>query len=180
MKNILLTMVLLAITFCFPLQVNAKGKPVSTAQLKDAYGETVGRVIGMYHVSGPYVLTDQGYRTNIRAPGGRIGESAPQIYYDLEGCEGNAYVSWIGHVGTVFRPDMPVEMAYEAGMILYIPHDTQGVTVDVKSVLFWDWYSYEQVCMPQVETGEGYPVYSNDPAITGIKNTIYPAPMVIE
>ena len=71
-------------------------------------------------------------------------------------------------------------MAYETGMILYIPHDTQSVTVDVKSVLFWDSYNNQQICMPQLEMGEGYPVYSNDPTITGIKNTIYPAPMVIE
>ena len=179
MKNILLTMVLIAIAFCLPLEVSAKGKPGGAVQLKDAYGETVGRVIGMYHVSGPYVLTDQGYRTNIRAPVGWIGEYTPQIYYDLEECEGNAYVTWIGQVGTVFRLDMPVDMTYEE-RILYIPHNTQRVTVDVKSVLFWDWGSNQEICLPSVHTGEGYPVYSNDPTITGIKNTIYPTPMVIE
>jgi hypothetical protein len=179
MKKLLLTIALIAIAFCIPLEVIAKGKPVSAAQLKDAYGETVGRVIGMYHVSGPYVLTDQGYRTNIRAPVGWIGEFRPEIYYDVEGCDGNAYVSWIGQVGTVFRLDMPVDMTYEE-RILYIPHNTQSVTVDVKSVLFWDWSSNQEVCLPLEVTYEGYPVYSNDPTITGIKNTIYPAPMVIE
>ena len=179
MKNVLLTIALIAIAFCGPLEVSAKGKLVGAAQLKDAYGETVGRVIGMYHVSGPYVLTDQGYRTNIRAPVGWIGEFVPTIYYDLEGCGGNAYVSWIGQVGTVFRLDMPVDMTYEE-QILYVPHNTQSVTVDVKSARSWDWYSNQEVCSSHVETGEGYPVYSNDPTITGIKNTIYPVPMVIE
>jgi len=179
MKYKLLTIAMIIVGLLFPLEINAKGKPASVAQLKDAYGETVGRVIGMVHVSGPYVLTDQGYRTNIRAPVGWIGEFTSQINYDLEGCEGNAYVSWIGQVGTVFRLEMPVDMTYEE-RILYIPHDTQSVTVDVKSMLYWDWGSNQQICAPQVETGEGYPVYSNDPTITGIKNTIYPVPMVIE
>ena len=179
MKNILLIIMLFAIAFFLPLEVSAKGKPVSAAQLKDANGETVGRVIGMYHVSGPYVLTDQGYRTNIRAPVGWIGEFVPNIYYDIEECDGNAFVSWIGQVGTVFRLDMPVDMTYEE-RILYIPHNTQSVTIDVKSMLFWDWGNNQEICLPSVETGEGYPAYSNDPTITGIKNTIYPAPMVIE
>jgi hypothetical protein len=179
MKNILLTMALIAIAFGLPLEVSAKGKPVSAAQLKDAYGETVGLVIGMYHVSGPYVLTDQGYRTNIRAPVGWIGEFAPTIYYDAEECNGNAYVSWIGQVGTVFRLDMPVDMTYEE-RILYIPHNTQSVTVDIKSRLFWDWGINQEMCVPYLETGEGYPAYPNDPIVTGIENTVYPAPMVIE
>jgi hypothetical protein len=180
MKNILLTIVLVAIAFCFPLQVNAKGKPVSAAQLKDANGETVGRVIGMYHSSRPYVLTDQGYRTNIALPRGWVLDYSSYIYYDLEECEGNAYVSTPRYVGTVFTPDMPVDTAYEEGLIFYIPHDTQSVTVNAKSVLFRDLYTNQQICMDQEETGEGYPVNSNDPTITGIKNTIYPVPMVIE
>lgn len=179
MKNILLTMVLIAIAFCLPLEVGAKGKLVSAAQLKDAYGETVGRVIGMFHSSRPYVLTDQGYRTNIALPRGWVTDNA-SIYYELEECEGNAYVRGPKYVGTVFTPNMPVEMAYEAGMILHIPHGTQSVTVDVVSGSFWDWSSNQMVCSPHVETIEGYPFYTNDPTITGIKSTIYPAPMVIE
>ena len=180
MKKLLLTIALIAIAFCIPLEVSAKGKPVGAAQLKDAYGETVGRVIGMYHSSRPYVLTDQGYRSNIALPRGWVLDYASSIYYDLEECKGNAYVSTPRYVGTVFTPEMPVDMAYEAGIILYIPYDTQSVIVDVKSVLFWDSYSNQQICFPHMETGEGYPVYPNDPTITGIRNTIYPAPMVIE
>ena len=179
MKNILLSLALIAIAFCLPLEVSAKGKPVSTAQLKDANGETVGRVIGMYHVSAPYVLTDQGYRTNIRAPVGWVGELVPRIYYDFEGCEGNAYVPGPRYVGTVFRLDMPFDVTYEQ-KILYIPHNTQSVTAEVKSALSWDWDSNQEICLPEVVTGEAYPVYANDPTITGIENTIYPAPMVIE
>ena len=180
MKSVLLTIALIAIAFCIPLEVNAKGKPVGAVQLKDAYGETVGRVIGMYHVSGPYVLTDQGYRTNIRAPVGWIGERVSYIYYDLEECEGDAYVSGPRNVSTVFIPDMPVEIAYQEGKILYVPHGAQSVIVEAQSVLFWDSYNNQQTCVNQVETGEGYLVYPNEPTITGIKNTIYPAPMVIE
>jgi len=176
MKHKLLTVAMIIVGLMLPLQINAKGKPDSVVLLKDAYGETVGRVIGMYHVSGPYVLTDQGYRTNIRAPVGWVGEFVPEIYYDVEGCDGNAYVSWIGLVGTVFRLNIPVDMTYEE-RILYIPHNTQSVTVDIKSVL---WGGNQEICLPYVETGEGYPVYSNDPTITGIKNTLYPTPMVIE
>ncbi|MBT8440443.1 MAG: hypothetical protein KJO91_11995 [Gammaproteobacteria bacterium] len=42
------------------------------------------------------------------------------------------------------------------------------------------WDPNNPSCDPLVETVEGYPAYPNDPAITGIENTVYPTPMVIE
>jgi hypothetical protein len=46
MNNILVAMILIAIAFAFASKGNAKGKPISAAQLKDSNGKTVGRVIG--------------------------------------------------------------------------------------------------------------------------------------
>jgi hypothetical protein len=80
-------------------------------------------------------------------------------------------------VGTVFIPDVPSETAYELGKILYTPKGAQSITVNINTTFG----GYDPLdCLPSVVTIEGYPAYTNDPAITGIKNTAYPTPMVIE
>lgn len=180
MKHKLLTVAMIIAGLTLPLELNAKGKLVSAAQLKDAYGETVGRVIGMEHVSRPYVLTDQGYRTNFSLPRGWIDVKEGNIYYESTDCTGAPYVSTPKYVGAVFTPNLSMDTAYEQGMILYIPHDTQSVTLDIKSVYNTWWDPLNPSCDSLVHTGEGFPAYSNEPTITGIKNTVYPTPMVIE
>ena len=174
---------LIAIPCILPLEVSAKGKVVGAAQLKDASGEPVGRVIGTYHQSCPYILTDQGYRTNTPLPRGWIGLKEGGIAYETTDCTGTPYVSWVAYVGTVFTPNLPMDDAYELGMILYIPHSTQSVAIHVSSI-YNTWADpLNPTCdlvEPPVYEAEMYPAYLNDPAITGIQNTVYSIPMVIE
>jgi hypothetical protein len=178
MKHKLLTIVMIIVGLTLPLQINAKGKPASVAMLKDANGETVGRVIGMDLVHRPYVLTDQGYRTAITLPMGWVVTSLNwPIYYESTDCTGTGYIEVPKFVGAVFVPQLPSETTYDLGMILYTPNDAQSITVNMNSAF----YSFDPLnCVPYVVTGEGYPVYPNDPTITGIKNTVYSTPMVIE
>jgi len=182
MKHKLLTIVMIIAGLTLPLQINAKGKPaiIDVALLKDANGETVGRVIGMEHVSRPYVLTDQGYRTEIPLPWGMVVTSPDvPIYYESIDCTGTAYVEHFRYIGAVFIPRVHSEIAYNAGIILYTPHDAQLVTINVNSTLdTGDFYNIN--CSPFVVTRDAYPTYLNDPAVTGIQNTAYPTPMVIE
>lgn len=63
MKQKIFTTAIVIAALLLPLEINAKGKPASVVLLKDANGVEIGRVIGMEHVSNPYVLTNQGYRT---------------------------------------------------------------------------------------------------------------------
>ena len=178
MKQKIFTVAMVIIALAFPLEINAKGKPTSVALLKDANGVTVGRVIGMDTVHRPYVLTDQGYRTAITLPmGWVITYSNWPIYYESTDCTGTAYIEVPKFVGAVFIPEMPSETAYNLGRILYTPSDAQSKTVNFNSAF----NKYDPLnCVPYVVTGEGYPAYPNDPAITGIKNTVYQTPMVIE
>ena len=179
MKHKLLTIAMIIGGLTLPLEINAKGKPASVPLLKDANGETVGRVIGMEHVSRPYVLTGQGYRTNFSLPRGWIDVKEAWVYYDAADCEGKPYVATPKYVGTIFTPNLAMDAAYEVGKILYVPHDAQSVMVDIKSV-YNTWDSENPICDPYVVTGEGYLAYPNDPTVTGIENTVYPTPMVIE
>ena len=178
MKHKLLTIAMIIVGMTLPLQINAKGKPVSVPLLKDANGETVGRVIGMEFIHRPYVLTDQGYRTDIQIHKGQVSTySNWTIYFESTNCTGTGYIEVPKFVGTVFIPNWPTETAYDLGMILYTPNDAQSITVNINS-------AYDRFdplsCVSYVATGEGYPAYPNDPAITGIKSTVYSIPMVIE
>lgn len=174
MKNILFTIALIAIAFSFPLEVNAKGKPISAALLKDANGVYVGRVIGMLTTSTPYVLTDQGYRTVIRIGDGMLRESA-KVYYKTVDCTDTMYVTSPKYLGSVFLPTTNSELAYASDKLLYTPNDVQIETINIKSTL-----DSNLNCQPFEDTQEGYPAYKNAPNITGIMNTSYPARMLIE
>lgn len=182
MKNILLTIMLIAIAFCLPLEVSAKGKLVSAAQLKDAYGETVGRVIGMENVTKPFVLTEEGYRTAIPLPEGRVGlyiHTTDALYYEYDNCEGPAYVVSRRYTGAVYISTRNIDLAYSRGEVLYTPQDAESVTITAKS--FLDNSDFNNVnCIAISGLGEVYPAYENDPIITGIENTAYPVRMVIE
>lgn len=101
------------------------------------------------------------------------------IVYESIDCTGVAYVDHIRYLGTIFMPLVTVEAAYNAGTIFYTPHDAQLVSVNFNSVL--DTSDFNNInCSPVVGTGDVYPAYQNDPAITGIQNTAYPAPMLLE
>lgn len=177
-KYKLFTIVMIIAGLIFPMQISAKGKPASVPMLKDANGDTVGRVIGMEQVHRPYVLTDQGYRTAIALPRGWVTTySNWPIYFESTDCKGTAYIEVPKFVGSVFIPYMPSETAYELGMVLYSPKDAQSVTVNINTTSS----GYDPLdCLPYVVTMEGYPAYPNDPAITGIRSTVYPTPLVIE
>ena len=176
MKHKLLTVAMIIAGLTLPLEINAKGKPESsTVLLKDANGEKIGRVIGMEHVSKPYVLTDQGYRTTIPIPLGRVG-NITSVYYESIDCVGEVYIGHTRYVGTVFVPTYNVELAYAAGAILYSPTDAQVVTVTINATL-----DENLNCVPVAfPVADVYPAYTNDPNITGIKNTFYPVRMLIE
>lgn len=182
MKQKIFMVAMIIAALSLPLEINAKGKPASVVLLKDANGVEIGRVIGMEHVSSPYVLTNQGYRTSIAAPLGMVNTrilTNQSIVYKSMDCTGVAYVDHFRYLGTVFMPLVTVEAAYNAGAIFYTPHDAQLVSVNVNSVL--DTSDFTNInCSPVVDTRDVYPAYQNDPAITGIQNTAYPVPMVIK
>lgn len=162
---------------------NAIAAAVPQAVLKDADEVYVGRVIGMATVSAPYVLTDLSYRTVFLLGQGMIGgRAAPpiRIYYESSGCTGTAYAGGVA-VGAVFIPSVISQIAYDGGYILYIPHGTPTVTFDVNSELdtsIPDSIACNTYASPVSSTL--YPVYLNDPNITGIQNIAYPARMLIE
>lgn len=153
--------------------MNAISAAAPQVLLKDANGVYIGRVIGMASVSSPYVLTDQGYRTQFRIEKGMI-YSKRSVFYESTDCTGDGYVD-IGSPGTVFSPTSQDDLAYTAGAILYSPKDAQGVIIDTNSAL-----SDNLDCVTSISNTEGYPAYQNDPNITGIQSTAYPTRMLIE
>lgn len=163
---------------------NAIAAAVPQAVLKDANEAYVGRVIGMAHVSAPYVLTDLNYRTVFLLGQGRVeGRVTPiDIYYESSNCMGTAYVGPGGiTLGTVFTPPVFSETAYDLGYVLYTTHDAQAVTYDIYSQLdtsIPDNITCNSYASPVSMTL--YPAYLNDPNITGIQNTAYPVRMLME
>ena len=155
---------------------------VPQVALKDTNGVYVGRVIGMENFSRPYVFTDQGYRTVIRMPLGMVGlQGAASMTYESTDCTGTAYVS-NEYVGTVFIPQVNPDTAYNAGIILYVPHNAQPISVLVYSALEAS-DPNNLICVTFIGPGtadDSYPAYLNDPNITGIHNTAYPVNMLIE
>ena len=166
----------------FSMQAIAKGPPDRPVILTDANGVKIGRVIGMGRISLPTVLTDKGYRTELNLG---ISENPAvvftvrqDIYYENTNCpkDGVAYINSPGNAGTVFSPSNDREYAYDAGRLMYSPPDPQIVKgVPIRSVLF------DGVC-DNVEqfSMDGYPAYLNDPDVTGIENTRYPARLIME
>ena len=175
MKQSIFIVTIIISLLSLPLTSIAKGRPIGAALLKDANGVYVGRVIGMEHVSKPYVLTDQGYRTIIPIPIGRVVNEVGPVYFESSDCSGTGYIEHNRHIGTVFSPTSNSELAYAIGAIFYTPNDAQITTVSVNS-----YYDSELNCLPGVGTGDAYPAFPNDPNITGIQNTAYPTRMMIE
>ena len=175
MKQKIFMVAMIIAALSLPLEINAKGKPASVVLLKDANGVEIGRVIGMGTVSWPYVLTNQGYRTLFRVGTGMIyGETPTPVFYESTDCTGDAYVGK-RYPGTVFTPGQLDFMPYAAGALLYSPNDAQSVIINTNSTFDSDFS-----CIPLVSVREVYPAYPNEPNITGIQNTAYPARMVIE
>lgn len=173
MEQKIFTTVMIMAALLFPLEIHAKGKPDSVVLLKDANGEKIGVVIGMGTVSWPYVLTDLGYRALFRVGTGMLYNEAP-VYYESTDCTGDAYVGKRSP-GTVFLPTLQDELAYSVGAVLFSPNDAQEVLINTNSRL-----DYDLNCIPHLSERELFPAYPNDPGITGIKNTAYPARMLIE
>lgn len=154
---------------------NAIAAAVPQAVLKDANEAYVGRVIGMPSVSQAYVLTDKGYRTNIRIPNGKLQLSHTIVFESID-CTGAAYIIGAGgYVGAVFSPTTNFDLAYTQGALLYSPKDAQSVSVAHKSSLDAD-----LICQDDVLTEDGWPAFANDASITGVMNAAYPALMQIE
>jgi len=170
-KIFMVAMIIAALSL--PLQIDAEGKPASVALLKDANGETVGRVIGMEYIHRPYVLTDQGYRTLFRV-GTVMIYNAAFVFFESTDCTGDAYVGKRSP-GTVFLPTLQDSLAYTIGALFYSPNDAQAVIIDTNSTL-----DENLNCISYISNREGYPAYLNDPNITGIQNTTYPTRMLIE
>lgn len=163
---------------------NAIAAAVPQAVLKDANEVYVGRVIGMAHVSAPYVLTDLNYRTVFILGQGMIeGRATPiRIFYESSDCTGTAYAGGIA-LGAVFIPPVISQIAYDEGFILYTPHGTPAVTFDVNSELDTNFPANDSITCNSYESPVSmtrYPTYLNDPNITGIQNIAYPARMLIE
>jgi hypothetical protein len=173
MMKTILTMATIVAMLSASSAICAKGEPARAILLKDANGVEIGRVIGMGTVSWPYVLTRQGYRALFRLGTGMLYASAP-LYFESVDCEGQAYVG-ARSPGTVFMPTLDDDAAYASGAIYYSPNDAQAVTLDINSRLV-----EPLECLPEMSTREVYPAYLNDPAVTGIENTAYPARMLIE
>jgi hypothetical protein len=172
-RNIFMVAAIISV-LSIPFLINAKGKPISAALLKDANGVYVGRVIGMLTTSTPYILTDQGYRTVIVIGNGMLRESA-NVYYQTSDCTDTMYVTSPKYLGSVFLPTTNSEVAYAAGKLLYTPNDVQIETINIKSTL-----DINLNCQPFEDTREGYPAYMNAPNVTGIQNISYPTRMLIE
>lgn len=156
-------------------EVVADVTQINAAVLKDANGVYIGRVIGMEHVSLPYVLTDKAYRTQIKVTDGKLRLSHTIVFESIN-CTGAAYIIGAGgFVGAVFLPTTNFELAYGEGKLFYSPKDAQGVSVAHNSSL-----DANLNCLVDVLTEDGWPAFPNDPNITGIQNTAYPTRMVIE
>ena len=159
----------------FPLVGNAKGPPSETVLLKDANGVEIGRVIGMETVGWPYVLTNKGYRTLFRMAPGMVYLSTT-VYFESTNCEGTAYFGPGKYIGAVFSPTPYETLAYEENALLYSPINAERVPININTML-----DENLQCQPYVVPGaEGQPAYPNNPDITGIKNTAYPARLRIE
>lgn len=151
---------------------NAISAAVPQVQLKDANGTYVGRVIGMSSIAGPFVLTDQGYRTNIAIGQGSVIEIA-NILYESASCTGPAYVETRSHIGSVFLQEgLDHAAAYAAGVFLYVHNDATKITINA--------YSNPMGLCVLLGPVDVYPASLNDPIVTGIQNTLYPTRMLIE
>ena len=175
MKKRILAALMTSAALLLSMGIHAKGPPPRAVLLKDAEGIAIGRVIGMETSGWPYVLTDQGYRTLFRLATGRVYLYSP-VFYQSTDCTGVAYVRSGRYLGTVFSPTSDDELAYAGDALLYSPSDAQLVSININSTL-----DESLGCQAFVLTdSEGYPSYQNDPGVTGINNTAYPARLLIE
>ena len=156
----------------------------SQAVLKDANGIHVGRVIGMSRLNHPYVLTEQGYQSVINVFQGMVVnmDIGISIAYESTNCIGPAYRQ--GHglatIGTVFIGIDGAEEAYNADLIFYTPLDAQTQTINVNSQLIFDGVNITCDQLPSPVSSDAIQALPNDPNVTGIQNTAYPAYMRIE
>jgi len=152
----------------------------NTVILKDADGLYVGRVIGMFNYSNTYVLTDQGYRAIMDIHSGHV-QYRGGLEFESGDCTGPAFVEgyFLGPNpnGSVFTAYSDVVVAYNAGLIVYSPHDAQANTVTINSKLTTG-LTCDTLNIPY--TTERFPVFANDPSITGIQNTAYSNHMRME
>lgn len=154
------------------------GGGAPAVQLKDANGVAVGRIIGMNRNSLAHIVTDKGYRTELSIRDGRVG-LMQQAYYKSTDCTGAAYVAkditinYQDINGMVY-----VLHAYPLDSPLYVPFSEPGEVINAESYEFMS--AGSPLCRQRTQTKDVYIGYQNDPTVTGIENTAYPARMKIE
>lgn len=155
------------------------GGGASAVQLKDANGVVVGRLIGTYFFSGFHVLTDLGYRTLLSSSEGDI-QAFANLHYESSDCSGVGYalkgsLTNNKDVGGMVFEIKPVTTPY------YVPYNEPLAVITTGSSAYYDSGTDSLICYVSIAADQaGYIVYPNDPAVTGISNTAYPARMIIE
>ena len=160
----------------------------SQAILIDANSEAKFRILGMYgdslHL--PIVLTSQGYKTAIAPRDGMLtwynfifGRG---LLYASSNCSGDAYA-----MGGAVREAVYIaplgrrEAAYSSGLLYYTPFNEPEVTIDANSELVFNHNDGIYECSAiSTESINAYKAYLNDPNVTGIANTAYPSPMILQ
>ena len=170
--NVLVIITSLSLSF----GASAKGKDPEPLPviLKDANNNVVGRVIGMDYIDKPYVLTNEGYRTVISIFYGKVLFFDVSVFVQVE-CTGDKYIGLGGptNLGTVYR----LALSDDSYELFYTPYTEPHVSTTIYSYRDLDGNCHN--LEPPLEK-DIWPVYENNPNVTGIDNVVYLTNMLIE
>ena len=173
-------------------RVTANSAEISGIQpqviLVDANSEAKFRVLGMFgdSIASPIVLTNQGFKTVIRPRDGMVywynALIGRGLLYESSNCSGDAYAMGGAVRGAVYiAPLGRGDAAYSSGLLYYTPFNEPEVTIDANSELVFNYNDGIYECSAiSTESINAYKAYPNDPNVTGIANTAYPSPMILQ
>lgn len=173
-------------------RVTANSEAISGVQpqvmLIDANAEAKFRILGMFgdSIAAPIVLTNQSFKTVIAPRDGMVlwWNQFPGrgLLYESSNCSGDAYATGGAVRGAVYiAPSGRREAAYSSGLLYYTPFDEPEVTIGANSELVFNYTDGIYECNAiSTESISVYKAYPNDPAVTGIANTAYPSPMILQ
>jgi len=177
----------------------ATSQAAKRAVVVDANNQIIGEIFGGIGVNIPVIMTAQGFAASVSLNTGIIDNDSPTVYFTGSNCTGTAYMDWFNDsggdvaVGLVLNILIPVT---GPGMITldsagnpvlspvdyrYIPKTpTFADNVAVQSSI-GGFFGSSTCSTPAVNSTtslvRGVEVFPNDPAITGVPNGPFAAPL---
>lgn len=158
----------------------------------DSGDQIIGGVVGG-ELGRPIILTSQGYIASVEVTDGKVRDDT-QVLFDGIDCTGTAYIDMLNSLeGTITIGDNYLDQGRAViGAVVnvqnrgmpgteywYVPKTpTLSDNMPVQSVRLYDWNTESIECDAVSATiTTALEIFPNDPAITGIPNTAFSAPL---